>query len=113
MCTIGSENDNGGENEDFAISEEAVVESPRVKKIESTQDTLTGVFKDKDGRDGYMVVNYTEPSAGLVNNVRMYFNDFNGALLIENGEQRVVTSINGYIEFSQNSGDGTFVIPLR
>ena len=60
-----------------------------------------------------MVVNYTEPSEGLTNNVKIWFNDFNGALLIENGIEMVVTSTNGYIEFNQNAGEGTFVIPLK
>ena len=60
-----------------------------------------------------MVVNYTEPSAGLNNKVKLTFNDCQRAIVITDGVQSVVDVKNGVLEFTQKAGDGTFVIPLR
>ena len=113
ICNVGTENDNGGENDDFAVSQEAWVTSDRIKSVTTQQDTLIGVFKDKENRDGFMVVNYTEPSAGLNNKVKLTFNDCQRAIVITDGVQSVVDVKNGVLEFTQKAGDGTFVIPLR
>lgn len=113
LTVIGEENDNGGENAAFASVQDAVIESERVKSVKAQQDTLVGVFKDGAGRDGYMVVNYTEPSAGLKNKVTLSFNNCTRAVVVTDGVEKVVDAANGVVEFTQNAGDGTFVIPLK
>ena len=113
ICNIGTENDNGGENDDFALSKNAYVTSDRIKSVVTQQDTIIGVFKDNENRDGFMVVNFTEPSAGLKNKVKLTFNDCQRAIVITDGVQEVVDVNNGILEFTQNSGDGTFIIPLK
>lgn len=80
ICNIGTENENGGDNDDFAMSEASVVKSERISSLRTQQDTLVGVFKDTEGRDGYMFVNYTEPSAGKKNKVTVTFNDCAGGV---------------------------------
>lgn len=113
VCNIGTENENGGDNDDFAMSEASVVQSERISSLKTQQDTLVGVFKDGEGRDGYMFVNYTEPSAGKKNEVTVTFNDCAGAVIYAGGEKSVVNAENGKIIFTQDSGDGFFVVPLK
>lgn len=82
-----------------------------VSKLESRLDTLVGQFIDKDGNQGYMVTNYTEPTAGKIDVVRMTFEDAENALVYLNGEESVVKLEDGRLTLTLNSGEGAFVIP--
>ena len=114
MTKIGTDNEEGGENACFNYLNYRVMSShERIKSFKTQQDTLTGVFKDKEGRDGFMIVNYTEPSAGLKNKVELEFNDCTHALIVKKGKTKEVRAKNGKISFTMNAGEGYFVIPLR
>lgn len=113
ICNIGEENENGGDNDDFALSSDAYVTSDRIQSVKTRQDTLIGVFQDAENRDGFMVVNFTEPSAGLENKVTLTFRDCQRAVVVTDGVQEVVNVTGGVLEFTQKAGDGTFIIPLR
>ena len=114
MTKIGTDNEEGGENACFNYLNYKVMSShERIKSFKTQQDTLTGVFKDKEGRDGFMIVNYTEPSAGLKNKVELEFNDCTHALVVKKGKTKEVKAKNGKISFTMNAGEGYFVIPLR
>jgi hypothetical protein len=114
MTTIGSENDNGGENDSFSYLEKSLIQShDRIKSIKTQQDTLTGVFKDADGRDGFMVVNYTEPSKQLKNKVEIEFKNSTRAIVVKKGVQSVVDTVNGKLSFTMDAGEGYFIIPLK
>ena len=111
---IGTDNEDGGENICFNYLTYNVMNShERIKSFKAQQDTLTGVFKDKEGRDGFMFVNYTEPSAGLKNKVELEFNDCTHAIVVKKGKPKEVKAKNGKISFTMNAGEGYFVIPLR
>ena len=111
---IGTDNEDGGENAGFNYLTYNVMHShERIKSFKAQQDTLTGVFKDKDGRDGFMFVNYTEPSAGLKNKVELQFNDCTHAVVVKKGKSKEVKAKNGKISFTMDAGEGYFVIPLR
>ena len=111
---IGTDNDEGGENTCFNYLTYKVMDShERIKSFKAQQDTLTGVFKDKEGRDGFMFVNYTEPSAGLKNKVELQFNDCTHAIVVKKGQQKEVKAKNGKISFTMDAGEGYFVIPLK
>ena len=111
---IGTDNDEGGENTCFNYLTYKVMDShERIKSFKAQQDTLTGVFKDKEGRDGFMFVNYTEPSAGLKNEVELQFNDCTHAVVVKKGQAKEVKARNGKISFTMDAGEGYFVIPLR
>lgn len=114
MTKIGRENSEGGENKNFNYLSYKVMDShERIRSFTTQQDTLTGVFKDKEGRDGFMIVNFTEPSAGLKNEVNLQFNDCTHALIVKNGKSEEVEAKDGKISFVMNAGEGYFVIPLR
>ncbi|MBQ9710232.1 MAG: hypothetical protein IJV67_06405 [Clostridia bacterium] len=114
MPIIGVENDEGGENSNFSYLEYKVLRShERIKSIRTQQDTLTGVFKDAQGRDGFMIVNFTEPSAKLDNKVEIEFNNATRAIVVKKGVQEVVDTVDGKLTFTMDEGEGYFVIPLK
>ncbi|MBO4940098.1 MAG: hypothetical protein J6D30_03620, partial [Clostridia bacterium] len=114
MTTIGSENDNGGENNSFNyLSTHVKASHDRIKSMKTQQDTFTGVFKDAQGRDGFMIVNYTEPSQNLKNKVELQFNNCTRAIVVKKGVQEVVDCTNGALTFTMDAGEGYFVIPLK
>lgn len=110
---IGTENDNGGENYDFSLAAFTEVKTDRIETVKAERDTVIGVFEDKDGNDGFMIVNYTEPSANLDNKVVLKLKDCTKAAVWENGEQKVYKVENGYLTLYQKSGDGFFVVPIK
>ena len=114
MTTIGSENDNGGENENFAYLSDTVTKHDRIVSLKTTQDTLTGIFEDGDGRDGFMIVNFTEPTEKRKNKVELTLKDASRAIIVKNGKEEVVdTDANDKLTFTMNEGEGYFVIPLK
>ena len=114
MPLIGSKNDDGGENKNFNyLLDTAIKSHDRIKSAKVEQDTLIGVFKDKDNRDGFMVVNFTEPSAGISDKAEFVFNDCIRAIVVKNGVQTVVDCKNGKLTLNLPSGAGYFVIPLK
>ena len=105
MPVIGSKNDNGGENNSFNYLSTFVQNShSRISSIKTEQDTLVGVFKDNEGRDGFMIVNYTEPSAKLKSKVDLTLNDCTRAIVVKNGKQEVIDCVNGVLSFTMNEG---------
>lgn len=114
MTIIGTENDDGGENRNFNYIQEAAISShDRIESVRTQQDTLIGVFKDGEGRDGFMVVNFTEPSKNLDNKVELKFKNCTRALVVKNGREEVIDCKNGQLTFTQKAGEGYFVIPLK
>lgn len=110
---IGEKNDFGGENTDFMYSTKAVVESERIESIKTEQDTLVGIFKDAQGNDGFMVVNFTEPSLDNTNKVTIKFKDCTKVAVWVDGEQKVYSVTDGTFVFTQSSGDGYFIVPIK
>jgi hypothetical protein len=84
----------------------------RIKSFSSDQSTLTGVFKDGEGRDGFMIVNFTEPSNKTADNLSITFNNATGALIYKKGQPEVVGLKNGKLDIVLEAGEGYFVIPL-
>lgn len=115
----------------FVASEERNVENPdafssveelRIKdtgvlnpeKSSSRLDSVIGCFK-RDGQDGYMVANYTNPSGGKVNSLTLSFNGCTRALIYtaeENGPVATeVKLVDGAVRLNLAAGEGIFIIP--
>jgi len=80
-------------------------------KVEGTEDALVGIFKDKDGRDGYMVVNFTDPADKLTNTVTLSVKGVHNAIVVLNGKKTTVPVEKGKITLQLKEGEGCFVIP--
>ncbi len=83
-----------------------------IKSIASSYDSIIGQFKDANGYQGYMLVNYTEPSKGLFNVVDLEFNDAKGVLMYRDGIEMVLKTDGNKISVPLEPGEGVFVIPL-
>lgn len=84
----------------------------RIKDWSVTNDTVLGAFHDAEGRDGFMIVNYSDPAKGQNDDVTITFNDARALLMYRYGQKIVVPIENGQYTFKLEPGEGRFVIPL-
>jgi hypothetical protein len=85
----------------------------RIKSYSGSEDLLIGTFTGKDGEDGFMVVNYTDPAFELVNDVKIDFNDASHVLAYIDGEERIIELKRGKLELTLDSGSYAFMIPYK
>ncbi len=97
-------------NLEAKLLKNAKTSHPRIASYSVTQDTLTGCFKDGEGRDGFMFVNYADPAKGLNDRITVKFNDARKILVYDKGEEKIIDG-NSY-NFNLGAGEGRFVIPL-
>ena len=99
----------------YAVSSEDTENMhPRIKKLEGTQDTLLTSFKDKDGNDAFMLVNFTDPYFQKDNQVTIKFKGAKGLLMYRNGQKMIVPlGVDGTYTFNLYPGEGRFIIPLN
>ena len=80
----------------------------------SNYDVLVGHFEDEDGRKGYMVTNTTNPYDDQTAEVTLTMSSkYQGALVVQNGEEKVVTLTDGKLSLTLPSTDAAFIIPLK
>lgn len=78
----------------------------------ATQETVIGCMQDDNGRDGYMIVNATEPSIGSTSKVTLHFKDAKKAVAYIKGTETEITLQNSTYEIEVGAGEGVFIIPL-
>lgn len=79
--------------------------------IESRYDTIVGCF-DKDGQDGYMAVNFTDPAKKQTNVVTLNFKDCSDVLVYtEEGTKQMNLTEDGDLRLVLDAGQAAFVIP--
>lgn len=88
-------------------------EHPRIAKVDIERDALMGTFKDAEGRDAFMLVNYNDPYFNENNEVTIQFKDAKALLMYRFGKQEVVPlKKDGSYTFKLYPGEGRFIIPL-
>ena len=101
-------------NTNFRSVEHKMTSHPRIASVENEQDAIIGTFKDDDGNDAFMLVNYTDPYFDLDNRVTIKFNDAKALLMYRFGEQVIVPlDSDGSYTFVLYPGEGRFIIPLK
>lgn len=88
-------------------------ESERIESVTNKEDLLIGSFLDKNGYDGFMLVNSGDPAKNLENAIEIRFNDASKAVVYANGERTVVELDGGTYKATLQSGEGQFVIPFN
>ena len=88
-------------------------ESERIESVTNKEDLLIGSFLDKNGYDGFMLVNSGDPAKNLENAIKIGFNDASKAVVYANGERTVVELDGGTYKATLQSGEGQFVIPFN
>ena len=81
--------------------------------VTGTQDTLIGQFMDEEGRDGLIVVNFTDPVYGLKDAVHFEFKDANRAVVYRNGERKIYEVKDNQLDLTLACGEGVFIIPVK
>lgn len=110
--TVNTADDPEYENQAFGFHTE-LEKLACAKSVSATQDTLIGEFKDKDGRAGLMVTNFTDPTDDQKDIVSFEFNDANRAIVYRGGERKIYEVKNNKVDFKLNPGEGIFVIPVK
>lgn len=86
--------------------------SDRIAKATAAEEAIIGCMKDKNGYDGFMVVNATDPGLNKSNRVEISFNKADKALIYVKGEEQTIDLKDGSYTFDLEAGEGVFVIPL-
>lgn len=85
----------------------------RIRSFSCRKDAIAGAFKDEEGRDGFMVVNYDAPSSEETNRIEISFNNCTKAIVIgRDGKKTVTEPQNGKLTLDLKASEGAFVIPL-
>lgn len=112
MTIIGSEN-REGENNAFDMLHYTITQTPRIKTVSATQDTIIGTYKDADGRDGFMITNYTVPAFRTTDSVTVTFNEADAVVYYKEGEYKLADLKDGKFEIDLGAGEGVFAIPVK
>ena len=107
---IGTKNGEDYRASHFELIKNKEIALSGIKSVEATQDTLIGQFKDKYGNQGYMVVNYTEPSDGKYDKVSVKFDKAKNVVYYKKGMEMKVEVSNNTLDLTLAPGDGIFVI---
>lgn len=99
---------------DWTSNQVDVDEYGVIKSVESDVDVLVGHFEDLDKNAGFLVTNLTNPVESVTTSTTVTLaSKYKGALVIDRGEERVVTLKNGKLDLEIEPGSGVFVIPLK
>lgn len=84
-----------------------------VDTVEAEEPALVGSFRDKEDNNGYMIVNYTEPSDKLSNTVTVNFEKgISKARVYRKGVPEDVEIKDGTLTLDLEPGEGAFVIAV-
>lgn len=106
---IGS-NNAAGKNANFDGLDAPLETLEMCNRWDATEDALVGVFKDKDGNDGLIVTNFTDPALGLYNTVRFEFNDVSKVRVYRGGIPYDYEVVNNRLDIDLEPGEGVFII---
>ena len=79
--------------------------------VRARADALVGHFVDKNGRNGYMVSNFSDPVSGITNVVELGLSSYTNAVVYYNGQEKGAKIVNGKLKLVLNKGEGAFVVP--
>ena len=84
-----------------------------ISELSCTQNTLIGAFKNGEGRDGFLISNFSDPSLLKKDVVSLRFNGADSALVYHGQTKEVVELSSSNFEITLDEGDGIFVIPFK
>lgn len=102
-----------GECVQFTHLRTPVESYPRISSAVSSEEAIVGIFNDGEGRDAFMVTNFTVPGEKIDNTVTLTFNDATSAICYIAGEKTVKQLENGTLTLNLGPGEGVFVIPEK
>ena len=111
MTVNGSNNETSNEAFDV-IADKTLAQVDGIKSVTATEDCLIGGFKDAEGNNGYIIVNYGEPTDGKKNTVSIEFDSAAGVAAYRYGMEAVYGIADNKTELTLEAGEGMFLLPL-
>ena len=112
MKSIGSDAQTSAGVNNFLAAKNWIKKHDGIKKFSSTEDALLGVFKDENGYDGFMLVNFADTYYDRENTVNIQFRGASRAMIYIGGEPQMVDLVDGTYTVTLAPGEGQFIIPL-
>ena len=113
MKSIGSDAQTSAGKNCFLHVENWMRKHDGIKKFSSTEDAIMGVFKDENGYDGFMLVNFADTMYDRENTVNIQFRGASRAMIYIGGEPQMVDLVDGTYTVTLAPGEGQFIIPLN
>lgn len=102
-----------GKKQSDVLSHVEDYQSPRIRQVSASEETIIGCQKDEQGYDGFMVVNITDPAKMMEDCVRIQFTEATSALCYIRGEEQILPLHDGVLEYTLEAGQGIFIIPIK
>ena len=96
----------------YELLENPVTSFEAIKKYSATQNTLISRFVDKEGREAFFIVNFSDPSLQANDKVVIEFAGGSQVLYYNKNDKKVVELKKHKLELDIEPGDGYFVIPF-
>ncbi len=107
----------GSEEEDYPLQytmlDDPLKEIEGIKEIAASENTLIGVFKNEEGRDGYLISNFSDPAYEKKDEIALTLKGANAALLYRGEKKEEVTLKSSRFTITLNEGEGVFLIPYK
>ena len=112
MKSVGSDAQTTAGVNNFTTAKNWVRKHDGIKKFSSTEDAVMGIFKDENGYDGFMLVNFADTYYDRENTVTIEFRGATRAMIYIKGEPQMVDLTDGTYTVTLQPGEGQFIIPL-
>lgn len=94
-----------------AIKDREISDTGVLTGLRGQYDCISGIF-EKDGQDGYMVVNYANPASNRSNTITMEFAGCKDVVIYREGIAETMPLVDGEVKIMPGCGEGVFVIPV-
>lgn len=112
LKSVGSDAQTTAGRNCFPMVKNWVKKHDGIKKFSSTEDAIMGVFKDENGYDGFMLVNFADPAYDRENTVTLQFRGATRAMIYIKGQPQMIDLTDGTYTVTLEPGEGQFIIPL-
>lgn len=101
------------ERDDFSSLIRTLPAYEGIVRCMTEENLIIGCFKDKAGKDGYMLTNYSDPTDFRNSFVEITFQGAEKAIVYRGGECFTVALERGMYAVELSGGEGVFVIPFN
>lgn len=112
MKCVGSEASTTAGKNSFSNAKNWIKKHDGIKSINSTEDTIIGVFKDDKGYDGFLLVNFSDPLYDCDDTVTLELRGATRVVTYIEGQQKIVDLTDGSYSVTLAPGEAQFIIPL-
>ena len=84
-----------------------------VKSFDADNNALVGMFTDENGNEGFLIVNYGDPTEEIDITVTAEFIDCNKLIVYRDGLPTTIDLVGGKAELPLSAGEGVYVIPYK